>query len=168
MRKETRDRMQPIQRHAALLGILLERFAFQITELALDLLQRRASVALLATLMCAAIAFTAWRWGLPMAATMAADWLPAPFPGRLFQARMFRRSRSSAPSCTPHCCARSSSPDTSGPVVPSTQKLVAGHAGTIEFDSRVGQGTTFRVLLPSACDHERLLAKSLAVQEGAT
>ena len=40
MRKETRDRMQSIKRHAGLLGILLKRFAFQITKLALDFLQR--------------------------------------------------------------------------------------------------------------------------------
>ena len=40
MREETRDGMQAIQRHARLLGVLLERFAFQITELALDFLQR--------------------------------------------------------------------------------------------------------------------------------
>jgi hypothetical protein len=32
--------MQSIQRHAGLLGILLESFAFQVTKLALDFLQR--------------------------------------------------------------------------------------------------------------------------------
>ena len=42
-----------------------------------DLLQRRASVALLAAAMCVAIAFAAWRWGLPIAAMAAADWLPS-------------------------------------------------------------------------------------------
>jgi hypothetical protein len=40
MREETGDGMQSIQRHAGLLGILLERFAFQIAELALNFLQR--------------------------------------------------------------------------------------------------------------------------------
>src|SRR5262245_63896551 len=39
MREETRDRMQSVKRHAGLLGILFESFAFQITKLALDFLQ---------------------------------------------------------------------------------------------------------------------------------
>ncbi len=40
MREETRHRLQPVERHARLLGKLLQRFALQIAELMLNPLQR--------------------------------------------------------------------------------------------------------------------------------
>jgi nitrogen-specific signal transduction histidine kinase len=36
-----------------------------------------------------------------------------------------------------------------------TQKLVADHGGTVDFSSRPGEGTTFRVLLPVAAEPEK-------------
>src|SRR5262249_18718232 len=36
-----------------------------------------------------------------------------------------------------------------------TRKLVADHGGTVDFSSRPGEGTTFRVLLPAVAETEK-------------
>jgi two-component system, NtrC family, sensor kinase len=46
-----------------------------------------------------------------------------------------------------------------------TRQLVAEHGGTVTFESCVGVGTTFRVLLPLAGSRSRQSAKPLAVLE---